>query len=89
MSNKLTQVWWAIYDIIAPDQNFLYEMKNLAPKHTGLDHYIRISARGNAKYGSRVKVSNVPGKFDYDDSFSVSVDHEPVYRTGKVGIRKI
>lgn len=86
--NKLKQLYEAIYDIIAPDQMSLYEMTNLSPKHTGLDHHIWISSKGHAKHGPRVKVSNVPGKFDSENSFSMSVEHEPTHRAGTINIKK-
>ena len=84
---KLKQLYEAIYDIVAPDQMNLFEMTNLSPKHTGLDHHIWISSKGNAKHGPRVKVSNVPGKFASDDSFSMSVEHNPTHRAGSVKIK--
>lgn len=86
--SKLKQLYGAIYDIIAPDQMTLWEMTNLSPKHTGLDQHIWMSGKGHAKHGPRVKVSNVPNKFDDKDSFSISVDHEPQHRAGSIKIRK-
>ena len=85
---KFIQLYEAIYDIIAPDQMSLYEMTNLAKKHTGLDDHIFISGKGGAKHGPRIKVSNTLGKFDWDNSFSMSVEHEPKHRAGSVKIPK-
>ena len=76
-----------IYEILTPDQMTLWEMTNLRPKDTGLDQHIWMSGKGGAKHGPRVKVSNTPGKFDSNDSFSMSVDHEPVKRAGTVKIK--
>ncbi len=84
--DKFSQLYEAIYNIIAPDQMSLYEMTNLASKHTGLDYPIFVSGKGGAKHGPRIKVSNTKGKFDFDDSFSMSIEHDPQKRAGQVKI---
>lgn len=76
-----------IFDRLYPDQMSLYEMTNLSPKQTGLDQHIWISNKGKAKHGPRVKVSNISGKFESNDSFSVSVEHEPKHRADSVKVK--
>lgn len=84
--SKLKQLYEAIYDIVADDQMSLYEMTNLAPEQTGLEHHIFVSGKGGAKHGPRIKVSNKKGKFDWNDSYSMSVEHEPKHRAGTIKI---
>ena len=57
--------------------NQLLEMANLQPKETGLKPIVFISSKGGAKHGPRVKVSNIVGKFDHKDHFTITVEHEP------------
>lgn len=86
--NKLTQLYEAVYyDIVAPDQMSLWEMTNLSPKHTGLDYHVFMPGKGGAKLGPRIKVSNVPGKFSSNDTFSLSIEHEPQHRSGTIKIK--
>jgi len=61
------------------DSDWLFEMTGVSSMDSGLDHYIWISPRCNAKHSIRIKVSNVPGKFAANDNFSLSVhlDKEP------------
>jgi hypothetical protein len=87
MTSSFKEYIWETFDRMCPDQMTLYEMTCLSPKDTGLEHHIWMSSRGNTKHGPRVKISNVPGKFDSEDSFSMSVDHEPVHRAGKVKLK--
>jgi len=55
----------------------LVEMANLHPDETGVRPIINIVNRGGARHGARVKVSNVPGKFQFDDNFSVTLEDTP------------
>ena len=61
----------------------MYEMTGIKPKDSGLSCYIWISSRGNAKHGPRVKVSNISGKFDANDNFSITVSDNPIVISGK------
>lgn len=77
---------WEIHDRYSSDEMSLYEMTNLSKRQTGLEYNVFVSGKGGAKHGPRVKVSNKHGKFDFDDSFSLSVDHEPKHRSGTIRI---
>lgn len=81
--NKLQNLYNAILDVILPDQMDIYEMVGVTKKDSGVDYHLWISRKGGAKHGPRVKVSNIPGKFDDKDNFSLSVEHEPQIRSGK------
>ena len=78
------------------DTDWLFEMTGIAPKNSGLDYYIWISSKGNAKHSCRIKVSNVPGQFSANDNFSLRVhkgnNHDIVAGTSKLkpkDLRKI
>lgn len=68
-----------IFDIsLFLDNMTLWEMANVHPDETGLKYHIHLYGKdGQTRHGPRVKVSNIPGKFDKSDNFSVSVSHEP------------
>ena len=51
----------------------LYEMANLSYQTTGVETVIFISAKGGAKHGCRVKVSNIPGKMAHEDTFTMTI----------------
>lgn len=63
--------WYNEMDL--ENNSMLFEMTGIAPKHSGLNHFIWISSKGNTKHGIRIKVSNVPGQFSSNDNFSLSV----------------
>ena len=58
------------------------EMANLYPTLTGLPVVIWFGEVGG-QHGPRVKVSNVPGRFDASNCFVVSVAREPEVLTPK------
>jgi hypothetical protein len=58
------------------------EMANLYPMTTGLPVVIWFGEVGG-QHGPRVKVSNVPGRFDASNCFVVSVAREPEVLTPK------
>jgi hypothetical protein len=67
---------------VMEDQMQLDEMTSVSSRNSGLSQHVWISAKGNAKHGARIKVSNTPGKFDTSDNFSLSVSREPEIRSG-------
>jgi len=58
-------------------QPAVLEMANMQPRETGLSTIVHVMSRGGAKHGSRVKVSNIAGRFAYDDNFTVTAESEP------------
>lgn len=51
----------------------LYEMSNLSSRSTGVATVIFMSAKGGAKHGCRIKVSNVSGKIAHEDTFTMTI----------------
>ena len=54
----------------------LDEMSNIKPKVSGLDNiFIYASTKDavNGQHGPRIKVSNIKGKFDPSDNYSISL----------------
>lgn len=51
----------------------LFEMANVFPEDSGLQFVVFISPKGSAKYGPRVKVSNIKGKMSHTDVFSITI----------------
>ena len=58
-------------------QPVVLEMANMQPRETGLSTIVHVMSRGGAKHGSRVKVSNIAGRFAHDDNFTVTAESEP------------
>lgn len=58
------------------------EMANLYPSTTGLPVVVWFGEVGG-QHGPRIKVSNVPGRFDSQNCFVVNVSREPVILTPK------
>lgn len=56
--------------------SFVMEMANLPTQKTGLTRVIWFGEVGG-QHGPRIKVSNVPGKFDRNDNFVMSVEKNP------------
>jgi hypothetical protein len=77
-----------IKDLSFPEVFSLYEMTGVTSKYSGLKQHIWISPKGGAQHGPRIKVSNVPGTFSANDSFSVSIEDEPRVRVGTVRIKQ-
>lgn len=50
---------------------------NLQPKETGLKTIVHVMSKGGAKYGARIKVSNIAGTFHHKDNFTITNEHEP------------
>lgn len=68
------------------DRDFLLEMAmRVKPANSGLRQVIWVSTKDHAKgrHGPRLKVSNVVGKFDESDNFSVTLAKEPIIVAGK------
>lgn len=59
------------------DNKLLGEMANIQPSESGMPRHIFVSRRGRAQHGPRIKVSNVPGTFSEDDSFSLTLEANP------------
>lgn len=59
----------------------LHEMANVGPKRHGIDRvYISVGSIEQAKHWLRIKVSNIPGKYDKKDNFVIqipSLDYDP------------
>ncbi len=68
-----------IFDIsLFLDDKTLWEMANVHPKTTGLKYHIHLYGKDSqTRHGPRVKVSNIAGKFDRNDNFSLSISHDP------------
>ena len=64
------------------------EMTAVAPRHSGLNVHVWISAKGRAKHGPRIKISNTLGRFDSDDNFSMTVSHNPQIVTGQAKVKQ-
>lgn len=59
------------------DDQYLVEMANLQPVDTGMAYTVNVVSKGGAKHGPRVKVSNVPGRWAFDDNFSITLEPNP------------
>lgn len=59
------------------DDRRLFEMANLQTKTTGLQSIVFVSWRGNSKHGPRIKVSNIAGRMDPNDNFSITIENQP------------
>lgn len=59
----------------------LHEMANIGPHRHGIDRvYISVGSIEHAKHWLRIKVSNIPGKYDKYDNFVIqmpSLDYDP------------
>lgn len=58
----------------------LFEMANVTSKRHGIDNVVIWVGAANKQHGLRLKVSNVPGKMDMNDSFVImmpSFDYDP------------
>lgn len=65
------------------EEDGLYEMANLYPKHTGLPMTVWVSNRGRARHDARVKVCRVRGdRMDIDDTAVVSIRPTPILIEG-------
>jgi hypothetical protein len=62
-------------------QGLLHEMANVGPARHGIENvYIHVGSVEKAPYWLRVKVSNVPGRYERSDSFVIkmpSLDYDP------------
>ena len=73
---KLTELLTEQQILEAP----MNEMANLYPKRTGLPMVIWFGEIGG-QHGPRIKVSNVPGKFDQHNCFVLTVSKDPKNKT--------
>jgi len=58
----------------------LFEMANITPKYHGIENVVIWVGLAPKNHRLRVKVSNVPGRMDMDDSFVImmpSLDYDP------------
>jgi hypothetical protein len=59
----------------------LHEMANVGPRRHGIENvYIYVGSVQNSGHWIRVKVSNVPGKYDRNDNFVIKMpdlDYDP------------
>ena len=62
-------------------QEPLHEMANVGPRYHGIDRvYIFVGSIERAPHWLRVKVSNVPGKYDKNNNFTIkmpSLEYDP------------
>jgi hypothetical protein len=59
----------------------LFEMANIHSKKHGIENVVIWVGRAPKQHSLRIKVSNVPGKMDMDDSFVImmpSLDYDPL-----------
>lgn len=77
--NLIEKIYYLYFDYS------LVEMANVKTEESGLHRIVQVSHKGGAKHGPRVKVSNIAGKFDKDDNFTVTAENEPNI-VGKVKI---
>lgn len=63
------------------DTDSLHEMANVGPRRHGIENvYIFVGSIEKAPHWLRVKVSNVPGKYDKNNNFSIkmpNLDYDP------------
>ena len=62
------------------DNDQLFEMANITAKRHGIENVVIWVGVTPKQHGLRVKVSNVPGKMDMNDSFVImmpSLDYDP------------
>ena len=65
------------------EEEELFHMSNLRPKHTGLPMTIWVSYRGHARHDARVKVCRVPGdRIDINDMAVVGIRPTPTLIEG-------
>jgi hypothetical protein len=70
------------------DENELFEMSNIVPRRTGLAVSIWVREKNEGlQHACSVKVSNIPGRFDPNDNFSVSVSGSPRVIAGKCKLK--
>ena len=63
---------------ILEQENELFEMSNIQPKRTGLSVSVWVrEKREGLQHACSIKVSNIPGRFDPYDNFSVSINDSP------------
>lgn len=58
----------------------LFEMANITPKYHGIENVVIWVGLAPKNHGLRVKVSNVPGRMDMDNSFVImmpNLDYDP------------
>lgn len=61
------------YDIMEdPEYVWLWEMANISPDMSGVDHYMYISPE-NSSHAARVKVCNIKGRMVPQDMFCISL----------------
>lgn len=63
--------------LILYENRLTWEIANLQPRTTGLTSIVYVSWKGAAKHGPRIKVSNVNGRMDPNDNFTVTIENEP------------
>ena len=67
------------------EEDDVFLMSNLRPKHTGLPMVVWVSNRGNARHDARVKVSRTPGdRIDVDDLAVVGIRPTPTLIEGQL-----
>ena len=65
------------------EEEGLFEMANLYPRHTGLPMTVWVSPRGHARHDARVKVCRTHGdRMNIDDTAVVSVRPSPTLIDG-------
>lgn len=61
--------------------DLIHEMANVSPRRHGIDNvYIQVGSVVGGQHWLRVKVSNVPGRYDRNDNFVIqmpSLDYDP------------
>ena len=65
----------------------LYEMSNIVSADSGVDAVIFVSTKGGAQHGCRIKVSNIPGKMDINDSFTLTIPDLQIVGTCKLSTK--
>ena len=66
----------------------LFEMSNIVPKRTGLTVSVWVREKNEGlQHSCSVKVSNISGRFDPHDNFSISVNDDPQVVVGKCKLK--
>lgn len=66
------------------EEDELFSMANLFPKHTGLPRTVWIGPKGGARHDARIKVSAHPDRMDLRDAAVVSIRPEPRLLLGEL-----
>lgn len=74
-------------DMVAVEESedLIHEMANVGPKRHGIENVYIFVGKVNKQHGLRVKVSQIPGRYDNNNAFVIqmpSLDYDPAQVPG-------